>query len=86
MPTVAMIGSIAVVFYVDDHDPPHFHLRSPDFHGKMSLEDLSILQINGKLVASDLARVRRWARKHHAELFENWLRARRHQPLVRIEE
>lgn len=86
MPTVASIGAISVIFYVDDHEPPHCHLRGPDLRAKMSLSDLTILEAQGRITPAELARVRGWARRHQAALFENWLRARRQQPLLKIED
>ena len=85
MPTVAMVSGMAILFYYDDHEPPHFHVRAPDFTAKIDLGDLSATEVNGRMRPGDSARLRAWAERHRAELFENWNRARRKQRLQPIE-
>jgi hypothetical protein len=85
MPTIAVILGMAIVFYYDDHEPPHFHVRAPGFKARINLADLSASEVNGRMRPQDLARLRAWAGRHRPELYENWTRARRRQPLVPIE-
>jgi hypothetical protein len=40
MPTVAVIFGMAILFYYEDHDPPHFHIRAPNFRARIDLGDL----------------------------------------------
>ena len=86
MPTVAVIFGMAILFYYDGHEPPHFHVRTPAFKAKINLGDLSASEVSGRMRPQELARLREWAGRHRAELYENWNRARRCEPLVRIEE
>jgi hypothetical protein len=60
MPTVAIIGGIAIMFFYDDHNPPHFHARGADFETKIALSDLSVIAGSGRIRASDLRLIRDW--------------------------
>ncbi len=86
MPTVAVVFGIAVLFFYNDHDPPHFHVQGGAFQAKIDLADLSASEVKGHLRPQDLNRIRAWATRHRAELWENWMRARRREPLVKIED
>ena len=37
MPTVLRLGSLRVVIYPNDHEPPHVHLVGPDCHARIRL-------------------------------------------------
>lgn len=69
----------------DDHDPAHFHVRGPEFRGKVAIADLAVIEGNGRLRPHEAARLRAWAKAHQAELWANWQRPRRQEPLVKIE-
>lgn len=84
MPTVATVFGMWIMFFHDDHEPAHFHVRAADFKGKMRLEDLSLIEVSGRMRAQDSQRLRAWAAGNRAALWENWLRARQRQPLVKI--
>jgi hypothetical protein len=40
MPTVANVFGLLIMFFYNDHDPPHFHVRGPEFTAKVGLDDL----------------------------------------------
>jgi Domain of unknown function (DUF4160) len=86
MPTVAVVFGMAIMFYYDDHDPPHFHVLSADFEAKIDLRDLSVTELWSRMRPRELTRLRAWARQHRGMLEENWSRARRKQRLLRIED
>ena len=86
VPTVAIIFGMAILFYYDDHEPPHFHVRASGFRAKFDLEELVVAEIEGQMRPQDFARLREWTIRHHAELYANWHRARRKEPLLRIED
>lgn len=44
MPTIAMIQNIAIRVYPNDHPPAHFHLITPEFHAKIAVDDLAVLE------------------------------------------
>lgn len=86
VPTVAVVYGMMIMFYYDDHEPPHFHVRSADFRARFDLATLSVSEANGRIRPQDVTRIRDWARAHKVALEDNWNRARRKQPLVRIED
>jgi hypothetical protein len=66
------------------------HMGRPHFHAVYAENDVSIdietLEVPaGRLPRRQLQLVMRWARLHRAELSENWLRARRKDPLMPIQ-
>lgn len=54
-----------------------------DDEASIDIEDLAV--IAGRLPTRARRLVVEWARAHQTELRENWDRARRHQPLQRID-
>jgi hypothetical protein len=84
VPTVAVIFGLTIMLFYEDHDPAHFHVRGPGFSAKVMLADLSLASVRGELRSRDVRRIREWALRHRAELWDNWLRARRGEPLVAI--
>ena len=44
MPTIATVQNIAIRVYPNDHPPTHFHLISPEFHAKVAMDSLAILE------------------------------------------
>jgi predicted transcriptional regulator len=62
---------------------PHFHARYGEDEASVEIESLEVLA--GRLSPRALRLVTDWASQHLDELRENWERARRHEPLVRIE-
>lgn len=58
--------------YSNDHNPPHFHILTPDHAAVVRLDDLTIL--TGYLPASDLRVALRWARENRERLADEWAR------------
>jgi hypothetical protein len=84
VPTVAVIFGLAIMFFYDDHDPAHFQVRGPGFSAKVMLADMSLSNVRGTIRSRDVRHVREWALRHRAELWDNWLRARRGERLLPI--
>jgi hypothetical protein len=68
---------------VDDHGPPHFHVRAGGHGAKVRIDTLEVLDSN--LPRRELRLVLAWAEMHSAELDENWRRAREGATLNEIE-
>ena len=85
MPTVAMVHGIAIRFYYDDHDPPHFHAKTTEFEAKISLETMSIMEVSGRMRPRDISLVLQWARQNHAVLLQMWQAARRKDILAKLD-
>ena len=84
MPTVAVVDGVLILFYWNDHDPPHFHADGPEFRAKFSIEDGSVIDVSGRMAKSVERRLREWALGRRQALEENWRRARAQLPLQRI--
>lgn len=85
MPTVAIVAGIAILLYYDDHDPAHFHARGAGFTAKIAIDGFAVLEVTGKLDARSLRKLRSWTENHRDELLANWLRARKGEPLKKIQ-
>jgi hypothetical protein len=83
MPSICRFFGIVIYIYYGDHVPPHFHAR---YAGREALYEIETLRIcRGNLPRRAHNLVIEWADMHRAELMDNWQRARRHEPLQRIE-
>ena len=56
--------------FFQDENPPHVHIKGPDFAAKIRLS-------NGELIAGDapnraLREARRWVEEHRTELLQLW--------------
>ena len=85
MPTVAWVFGMAIILYYEDHEPPHFHVRAANFAARILIRDGSLIDSNGRVTARDMQTLRTWCLRHREALMENWERARRAQPLKRVE-
>lgn len=82
MPVVSRFFGIAIVFYWEDHLPPHFHAK---YSGDEALVDIGTGQVlRGSIPRRALSLVNEWREIHLAELLANWERAGRRQPLTYI--
>jgi hypothetical protein len=62
-----------------------FHARSANFHVKFAIPDLSVLEMEGAFRAVDAITVKRWALANRNALLDNWLRAKRGLPIIKLE-
>jgi uncharacterized protein DUF4160 len=86
MPTIAQIDGIRIMMFQSDHDPPHFHPFGADFEAKLAIDPFAVMESRGRLRARDLLLIRNWAVTHRSAVSENWLRARRAERILRIED
>ena len=86
MPTLATVAGMAILIYYADHAPPHFHVRAPNFRAKVTIADLNVIEVVGKMRPREINAIRAWAGKHRGALRRNWERAQRLESLVRIED
>jgi hypothetical protein len=70
MPEISRFLGIKIYMYFNDHDPPHFHAKYNEFRGKVSIEDLRLIE--GKLPNRVMALILEWVNEHRNELMENW--------------
>lgn len=43
MPTIVKLGNLKIQIFADDHNPPHFHVVTPDYEALVRLSDLSVM-------------------------------------------
>jgi hypothetical protein len=43
MPVVAIVDGMLIMFFFNDHDPPHCHVDCGDFRAKVSIATLKII-------------------------------------------
>jgi hypothetical protein len=70
MPEIKRFGSFKILMFFHDENPPHVHVKGPDFAAKIRLS-------NGELIAGHapdklLRQARRWVVEHHSELVQLW--------------
>lgn len=70
MPEISRFLGIIIYMYFNDHDPPHFHARYNEFRGKLTINELQLIE--GRLPKRVLALVLEWANNNRTELLENW--------------
>jgi Domain of unknown function (DUF4160) len=86
VPRISAFYGIVIWMYHDERHHrgrPHFHATYADDEATIDIETLSL--IAGALPTRARRLVFEWASTHRAELRANWERARRHEPLQRIE-
>jgi hypothetical protein len=83
MPEISRFLGIIITMYYNDHAPPPFHVRYNQQKAIIDIENLSILE--EKLTPRILGLVIEWTATHKTELLENWQRARKQNPLEKIE-
>ncbi len=70
MPTLFRSGKVAIRMFRDDHEPPHFHIWTPDLEMMVALAGLSTLR--GNLRKRDYEIAMAWARSNLDLLRERW--------------
>ena len=83
MPEVSRFYGIVIRMYFADHWPPPFHAEYGEHEALIGIEDLRV--IAGDLPARAFGLVEEWALIHQAELSALWRKARRSEPLTKIE-
>ncbi|MCM2291447.1 DUF4160 domain-containing protein [Allorhizobium sp. BGMRC 0089] len=59
MPVVVQFGNLKIHVYANDHNPPHFHVSTPDHDALILIADLTVLQ--GEITRKNLDKVIEWA-------------------------
>jgi hypothetical protein len=82
MPEISRFLGVVIRMYYRDHAPPHFHATYGEFDITVEIET-GVTE--GRFPRRALAAVLEWYAEYQDELRENWERARREEPLTRIE-
>ena len=70
MTEIKRFGGFKLLMFFQDENPPHVHIKGPDFAAKLRIS-------NGDLLAGDapirvLRQARRWVEANRAELAAMW--------------
>jgi hypothetical protein len=60
MPTIGRIGSLDVMIFRNDHNPPHFHVVGADFSAKVTIADFALLSSKGQIRRRDIRDIAAW--------------------------
>ena len=82
MPEISRFFGIVIKMFVDDHNPPHFHAFYAEHETLVDIQSLAIFA--GRLPPRAMGLMIEWATIHQEELMDDWNRAQRHVPLVKI--
>lgn len=83
VPEICRFLGIVIRMYFAEHESPHFHAYYTGQSARFDIETLRLL--DGELSPRVRGLVVEWASLHQGELLDDWERARRHEPLQRIE-
>jgi hypothetical protein len=70
MPTIHRVRNLKVVMFLNDHDPPHFHVHGPGWRLRAHVGSWETQVVSGR--PRDYADVLAWARGSEAELLRTW--------------
>lgn len=73
MPTLARFGNIAIRMFADDHNPPHFHVVTPDHEALVPMSGLEV--IAGEIDRRSLGIALAWPFENKAFLSDEWKRS-----------
>ena len=83
VPRISHFYGITIAMYFGDHAPPHFHALYGEYEALVGIAEAEAIE--GSLPRRALRLVQDWTELHTAELFQNWDRASRGQPILPIE-
>lgn len=72
MPTIVKIDGGKIAMHAGDHNPPHFHLRGPDYEETYTIKERKLLQQRGKAPRATRKTALAWAAEHETELLAKW--------------
>jgi hypothetical protein len=82
MPIICELWGLGIYMYYREHLPPHLHVRGPGVHAIFLIPDGILLA--GKLPSGTVPRIAAWVRDDAELLMEDWRRAHRKEPLLRV--
>lgn len=82
MPEISRFYGIIIYMYMNEHNPPHFHVWYEQYKAIITIKDGII---TGSLPRRALNLVYEWLDLHKEELFENWTRLTKFESPIKIE-
>lgn len=74
MSTLQRFDSSRVVMYLDDHPPPHVHVKLRD--GRDCTVDLDSFEIKGRVAEREIREALAWIKTNQVDLQHHWQRSR----------
>ena len=71
MPEISKFYGIIIYMYIDDHNPPLFHVWYDDYQAEITIKEGIV---RGEMPRRALRLVFEWLDLHRDELLENWER------------
>ena len=71
MPEISRFYGIVIYMYINEHNPPHFHVVYNEYKAIITIQDGVIV---GSLPRRALNMIYEWLDLHKDELLENWNR------------
>lgn len=81
MPEISRFYGIIIYMYLNEHNPPHFHVWYDDYKAIITIADGIII---GSLPRRALNLVYEWLDLHKDELLDNWARLENYETPVKI--
>ena len=81
MPEISRFYGIIIYMYIDDHNPPHFHVWYDEYEATITIQDGIV---TGSLPRRALKLVYEWLDLHKDELMDNWNRLQRGEDFKKI--
>ncbi len=72
MPTIIMLGNVAIRMFANDHNPPHFHVVTAERQMAILLSDLSVMA--GSMDRKSLVLALDWVSRNRETLENEWKR------------
>jgi hypothetical protein len=76
MPVVARVDGVHILFYANEHPPPHFHAKIGEYQAVIEIETLSVTE--GFLPIAKRRIVLAWATTRKDALHDAFMRATSH--------
>jgi Domain of unknown function (DUF4160) len=70
MPTIVRLQLSVIRMYFKDHNPPHFHVETPQGRAMLRISDFSIIE--GQAPARAVKEARLWAEANRGHLEQVW--------------
>jgi hypothetical protein len=83
VPEICRFYGIVIKMYFADHAPPHFHAEYAEHEVRIAIDSLAV--VSGALPPRALGLVAEWASLHQQDLSGLWDKARRAEPLGRLD-
>jgi Domain of unknown function (DUF4160) len=75
MPGIKRFSGFKLLMFFQDENPPHVHIRGPDFAAKIRISNGDLLA--GGAPSKVIRQARRWIATHQMQLLKRWVEFQR---------